>query len=41
VLAFPVSTASAPINVDRPFLFFVIDKPTRSLLFAGRVVDPR
>ncbi len=29
------------IAVDRPFLFFIIDKPTRSVLFLGRVLDPR
>jgi serpin B len=29
------------IDVDRPFFFFIIDKPTRSVLFLGRVLDPR
>lgn len=29
------------IDVDRPFLFFIVDKPTRSVLFLGRVLDPR
>jgi len=26
---------------DRPFLFFVRDRPTGAVIFAGRVVDPR
>jgi serpin B len=29
------------IDFDRPFFFFIIDRPTRSLLFLGRVLDPR
>jgi serpin B len=29
------------VNFDRPFFFFIIDRPTRSLLFLGRVLDPR
>jgi serpin B len=29
------------ISVDRPFLFFIVDKPTGSILFLGRVLDPR
>jgi serpin B len=29
------------IQFDRPFFFFVIDRPTHSLLFVGRVLDPR
>jgi len=29
------------IAFDRPFLFFIVDRPTRTLLFLGRVVDPR
>ena len=28
------------INVDRPFLFAIQDKPTGEILFLGRVVDP-
>ncbi|WP_255169263.1 serpin family protein [Natrononativus amylolyticus] len=27
------------LTVDRPFLFFVLDRPTETPLFAGRVVD--
>lgn len=29
------------LNVDRPFLFFVRDVPTKTTLFAGRVVNPQ
>ena len=29
-----------PLVVDRPFLFFIVHRPTNTLLFAGRVVDP-
>lgn len=29
------------IDFDRPFFFFIVDRPTRSLLFLGRVLDPR
>jgi len=29
------------LNVDRPFLFFVRDLPTKTTLFQGRIVDPR
>lgn len=27
--------------IDRPFLFFITDRPSGAVLFAGRVVDPR
>ncbi len=29
------------VQFDRPFLFFIVDRPTSTLLFLGRVVDPR
>lgn len=29
------------VVVDRPFLFFIVDKPTKTVLFLGRVIDPR
>jgi serpin B len=39
-----VNTTSAPpsatLSVDRPFLFFIIDRPTGAVLFLGRVLDP-
>lgn len=37
-----VQFSSMPPSVDanRPFLFFVRDRPTDAVLFAGRVVDP-
>jgi serpin B len=28
------------VRADRPFLFWIVDKPTRTVLFAGRVLDP-
>lgn len=31
----------ATMVVDRPFFFFIKDKPTGAILFVGRVVDPR
>jgi serpin B len=32
--------APVELRVDRPFLFWIVDRPTGSVLFAGRVVDP-
>jgi serine protease inhibitor len=29
------------IRVDRPFLYFIVEKPTNMILFAGYVNDPR
>jgi serpin B len=28
------------VRLDRPFLFWIVDRPTGTVLFAGRVVDP-
>ncbi|HEX3050196.1 MAG TPA: serpin family protein [Aggregatilineaceae bacterium] len=28
------------LNIDRPFLYFLIDQPTRTILFMGRVLNP-
>ncbi|WP_423746766.1 serpin family protein (plasmid) [Haladaptatus sp. SPP-AMP-3] len=43
--AVEVGVTSAPLNpfemtVDRPFLFLIRHKPTNTVLFLGRVVDP-
>jgi serpin B len=39
-----VGRVSAPepaeIALDRPFLYFIVDRPTGELLFLGRVLDP-
>jgi serine protease inhibitor len=29
------------LTVDRPFLHFIVEKPTNMILFAGYVNDPR
>jgi serpin B len=31
----------ATLVVDRPFVFFIVDRPTGAILFLGRVMDPR
>jgi serpin B len=39
-----VETALIPavsLTIDRPFMFFILHKPTGSLVFAGRLLDPR
>jgi serpin B len=34
------SEPTVEVRIDRPFLFWIIDQPTGTVLFAGRVVDP-
>ena len=29
------------LHIDRPFFFFLVDEPTQTMLFLGRVLDPR
>lgn len=36
-----VEPEKVTMTVDRPFLFFVIDEPTGTILFSGRVNDPK
>ena len=45
--AFMMTRAAGPppkppraVNVDRPYLFFIVDRHTSWILFMGRVVDP-
>jgi serpin B len=41
-IAVPSSVPSgAKMQIDRPFIFFIRDVPTGTVLFMGRVVDPR
>ena len=42
VLAMPVSAAPKPIeiDVDRPFVFAIVERETGTILFLGRVTDP-
>ena len=41
---FSLTAAPMPgivLNVDRPFIFYIRDVPTGTLLFVGRVLDPQ
>lgn len=35
-----VTSMPMPINIDRPFLFFIVDRASSTILFMGRVADP-
>jgi serpin B len=39
---FNVTSFVPPITftIDRPFIFFILDVPTRAMLFGGRILDP-
>ncbi len=39
VMAMPLEEAE--LTIDRPFLFLIHDRSNGSVLFLGRVVDPR
>jgi serpin B len=39
-VAIEAVSAPAPVVADRPFLFFIRDRPTGAVLFLGRVLDP-
>jgi serpin B len=48
VVMFPTAAARPerpkepePFHVDHPFLFFIADRTTGAILFAGRIIDPR
>jgi len=36
-----VTSVPPEIRIDRPFVFFIRDKPTGAIIFFGRVLDPR
>jgi len=38
--AFRPPERTVEMRVDRPFLFWIIDLPTGTVLFAGRLVNP-
>lgn len=41
VIGFTSMPMPAELNANRPFIFFIRDIPTGSILFLGRVLDPR
>ena len=42
IMELAMAPADQPIalTIDRPFLFFIIDEPTNTILFAGRLLNP-
>ncbi len=36
-----IAGSSITINVDHPFMFFIVDRSSGTILFMGRVLDPR
>jgi serpin B len=42
IMELSMAPADQPIalTIDRPFLFFIIDEPTNTILFAGRLLNP-
>jgi len=41
ITAAPVEAEPVPFRVDRPFEFFIHDSTINSILFQGRIIDPR
>jgi serpin B len=41
LVLFHIGGASPEFIVNRPFLFFILDETTGSILFQGKIVDPR
>jgi serine protease inhibitor len=36
-----VTSAPPSFQVNRPFLFYIVETTTNAILFQGRIVDPR
>jgi serine protease inhibitor len=41
VATYGIPEEQVKVNVDRPFLFAVVHRPSAACLFLGRVNDPR
>jgi serpin B len=37
----PPPVQFVPMTVDRPYVIAIVDRATKTLLFMGRIVDPR